>query len=48
MHQRNVARTFVIETIYPIDTGAFVVASQNEEVFGIFDLVRKKKADGLQ
>jgi len=42
------AFAFVIKSINPIDTGAFMVASQDEEVFGIFDLVRKEKADGLQ
>lgn len=37
--------TFVIKAVYPVDTRAFVVSSQNEEVFGVFDLVCKKKAD---
>ena len=41
-------RTFVIEAIYPVDTGTFVVAAQDEEVFGIFDLVGKEKTDGFK
>ena len=40
--------TFVIKAIYPIDTGAFVIAPEDEEVFGIFDLVSKKQADRLE
>jgi hypothetical protein len=31
---------FVVETVNSIYTGAFVVAAENEEIFGIFDLVR--------
>jgi hypothetical protein len=31
--------TLIVETVYPVDTGAFVVPSQNEEVFWVFDLV---------
>ena len=34
-------RTFVIKAIYPVDTGTFVIASEDEEVFGIFDLICK-------
>jgi hypothetical protein len=41
-------RTFVIKAIYPVDTGAFVIAPQDEEVFGIFDLVGKEETDSLK
>lgn len=30
---------FVVKAVYPIDAGAFMVATQNEEIFGILDLV---------
>ena len=30
----------VVETVYAVDGGAFVVAAENEEIFRIFDLVR--------
>jgi hypothetical protein len=42
------ALTFVIEAIYPVDRSTFVVASQDEEVFWVFDLVSEEEADGLQ
>jgi hypothetical protein len=35
-------RTFIIEAVYPIDASAFMVPSQYEEVFRVFDLVRKE------
>lgn len=41
-------RTFVVETINTIYTGAFMVAAEDEEVFGVLDLVRKKEANGLE
>lgn len=31
--------TFIVESVNPVDAGAFVVASQDEEVFGVFDLL---------
>lgn len=31
--------TLVVEAVDAVDGGAFVVATQDEEVFGIFDLV---------
>lgn len=40
--------TFVVKAVYPIDTRTLVISSQNEEVFGVFDLVRKEEADGLK
>jgi hypothetical protein len=40
--------TFVVENVDSVDTGALVVASEDEEVFGVFDLVREQQADGLE
>lgn len=39
---------FVVESIDSIDRCALVVSAQDEEVLGVFDLVRKQQADGLQ
>ena len=33
--------TLVVESVYAIDRGAFVVATQDEEILRIFYLVRK-------
>ncbi len=41
-------RTFVIKAVYPIDAGTFMITSQDEEVFWIFDLVCKEEADGFE
>ena len=41
-------RTFVIKTVYPVNTRTFMVASENEEIFRVFDLVSEKEANGLQ
>jgi hypothetical protein len=41
-------RTFIIEAVYSVDTGAFVVTSQDKEVFWVFDLVCEEEADGLE
>ena len=40
--------TFIIETVYPVDTRTFVIATQDEEIFGVFDLVGEEKADSLE
>jgi hypothetical protein len=42
------ALALIVEPVDTVDRGAFVVAAENEEVFGIFDLVRKQQADGLE
>jgi hypothetical protein len=42
------ALALVVESVDTVDRGAFVVTAENEEVFGIFDLVRKQQADGLK
>jgi len=40
--------TLVVEAVDAVDGGTLVVASQQEEVLGVFDLVRQQQADGLQ
>ena len=40
--------TLVVEAVYTIDRGAFMIATENEKVLGVFDLVCKKQADSLQ
>ena len=40
--------TFIIETVYPVDARTFMIATQNEEIFGVFDLVGEEKADSLE
>ena len=42
---RETAATFVIESINTIDTGTFVIPSQEEKVFWILDFVGKEQAD---
>lgn len=42
------ARTLVIEAVDAVDAGTLVVATQDEEVLWILDLVRHQQADGLQ
>jgi hypothetical protein len=39
--------TLIVETVNSVDAGLFVVSSQQEEVLGIENLVRKKQADGF-
>jgi len=41
------AFTFVIEAVNPVDTSTFVISTQYEKVFWIFDLVGKEEADGF-
>ena len=38
----------IIEPIDTVDGRAFVVATEDEEVFRVFDLVCKEQADGLK
>jgi hypothetical protein len=40
--------TFIIESVNSVDAGTFVVPSEEEEVFWVFDFVSKKQADGLK
>jgi hypothetical protein len=39
--------TFIVETIELVDLCALVVAPQQEEVLGVFDLVGEEQADAL-
>jgi hypothetical protein len=39
---------FVVEPVDAVDAGAFVVATENEEVLGVLDLVCEEQADGFQ
>ena len=38
----------IVKAIDTIDGGAFVVATEDKEVFGIFNLVCKEQANGLE
>ena len=40
--------TFIVESVYSVNTGTLMVSSQEEEIFRIFDLVREQEANGLQ
>lgn len=40
--------TLVVETVYPVYTGALVIAPQQEEILRILDLVRQQEAYRLQ
>ena len=42
------ALALVVEAVDAVDARAFVVAAQNEEVFGVLDLIRQQQADGLE
>lgn len=39
---------FVVESVDAVDGGALMVASEEEEVLGIFDFVGEKETDCLQ
>ena len=39
---------FIVEAVDPVNRRAFVVATQHKKVFRILDLIREKKADGLE
>lgn len=40
--------TLIIKAIDAIDGGTLVIPSQQEEVLGVFDLVRQQQTDGFQ
>lgn len=42
------ALTLVVEAVDAVDGGTLVVAPEQEEVLGVFDLVGQQQADGLQ
>ena len=44
----EVQLTFVIEPVDSVNTGAFVVASQQKEVFWVLDFVCEQETNGLQ
>lgn len=37
----------IVEPVDAVDRGAFMVTAKDEEVLGVFDLVRQEQADGL-
>ena len=39
---------FIIETIDSVNGGALVVPTEDEEIFGVLDLVCEEKADGFE
>ena len=45
---QNRMLTLIVETINSIDTCTFMVTTENEEILGVLDLVRKEKADRFQ
>lgn len=38
----------IVETVNAVDGSTLVVSSEDEEVLGVFDLVRQKKANGFE
>jgi hypothetical protein len=40
--------TLIVEAVDTVDRGALVVTTEDEEVFGVLDLVGEEKADGLE
>jgi hypothetical protein len=40
--------TLIVETVNSVYAGRFVISSQEEEVLGIEDLIRKQQADGFK
>lgn len=42
------ALALIVESINTVDRGALVVTAENEEVFGVLDLVGKEQADSLE
>ncbi len=45
---REATAAFIVEPIDAVDSCTFVVPPQEEEIFGVFDFVRKQQADHLQ
>ena len=39
--------TFIVKAIDSINAGAFVIASEEKEIFGVFNLVGKEQTDNL-
>ena len=42
------ALALVVEPIYPVNTGALVIATQNKEVLGVLDFISQKKTNRFQ
>ncbi len=42
-----IQRTFIIESIYSVNTGHFVIPSEEKEILRVFNLVGQQEADGL-
>ena len=40
--------TFIVKSVYSVNTGAFMVSTKQEKVFWIFDFVGQQQADGFQ
>jgi hypothetical protein len=45
---RRRPRTLVVEAVDAVDRGRLVVAAEDEEVFGVLDLVREQEANSLE
>lgn len=39
---------FIIEAVYTVDRGAFVITTENKEVLGVLDLICKEQANCFQ
>jgi hypothetical protein len=39
------ATAFVVKSVYAVDSGTFVVSTEDEEVFGVLDFVGEEEAD---
>jgi hypothetical protein len=46
--ERRARRTFIVEAVNPVDGGALVITTEDEEVLGVLDLVGEEEADGLE
>lgn len=46
--EMNHQLTFIVEAVDSVDAGTLVVATEQEEVLGVLDLVRKKETDRLE
>ena len=43
-----IRRTFVIESVNPVDACTLLVPAKNKEVLRVFDLICEQKADGFE
>ena len=42
------ALALVIETVNAVNRGALVISTEDEEIFGVFDLIGQKETNGLE